>query len=131
MRSIRVLVSVARVADRLFQFHALPVCIQFIGKNERDGRAAGGTHLRPMSHDKHGAIGINSHKGVGVQDSLVGVSGGPGLGRPQHVRNEAHTKNQSAGGDDSLQKTATADIQNVVAHTLSPAAALIAARILW
>ena len=73
MRSIRVLISVARVADRLFQLHPFPVRIQFIGQNEWDGSAAAGAHLRPVRHQIDGSVGIDSHKHAGVQDGAVGV----------------------------------------------------------
>ena len=50
MRSVRVLISIARVADRLFEFHPLPVRIQFIGQNQWDRSAAAGAHLRAVRH---------------------------------------------------------------------------------
>ena len=68
---------------------------------------------------------------AGMQDGAVGVSTRRGLRRPQELRNQAHAQDQGAGGNESLQKTATADVQNVVAHAFSPAAALIAARMRW
>ena len=131
MRSIGVLVAIARVADGLFDFYPLPVRIQFIRQNERDGSAAAGAHLRAVRHQVDGSVGINSYKHAGMQDGAVGVRTRGCLRGPQGLRNQAHTQDQGASGNQALQKTAAADIQNVVAHTFSPAAALMAARIRW
>ena len=131
MRSVSVLVAISRVADRLFDFHPLPVRIQFIRQNEGDGSAAGGTHFRAGCHQIDGSIGIDSHKHAGVQGGAVGMGASRCLSRPQEIRNQADTQDQGSGGNYALQKTAPAHVQDVVAHAFSPAAALMAARIRW
>ncbi len=107
MRSVGVLISISRITDRLFEFHPLPVRIQFVRKNERDGSAAAGAHLRPVRHHVDGSVGVDSDERAGMQDGAIGMSSSPGLGSPQfgnQVGNQAHTQDQGAGRNHSLQK---------------------------
>src|SRR5580700_4592083 len=51
MRTVSVLIAVSGITDRLINFHALPVRIQFVGYDQRQSRANYGTHLRAMSNN--------------------------------------------------------------------------------
>src|SRR6202035_1286990 len=131
MRSVGILISIARVANRLLQFHPLPVGIQFVCQNERNRSAAAGAHLRAVCYQMHGSVGVDSNKSAGMKGRAIGVGGRRSLLRPQEIGNQTHAQDESAGGNNSLQKSTPADVENVVAHAFSPAAALIAARIRW
>ena len=102
MRSVGVLTSVARVADRLFQLHPLPVRVQFIGQNEGDGSAAAGAHLGPVCYKMYGSVGVNSNKHAGVQDGTIRMTRGQRLVCPQRFRNQAHAQDQGASGNYAL-----------------------------
>ena len=134
MRSVGVLISVPRVTDRLFEFHPLPVRIQFVRQNERDRSAAAGTHLRavaPRYRRFRRCRFRRTRWDAGRRcrhESRTAVSA---AALRNQVRNKTHAQDQGAGRNHSLQKTTPADVQNVVAHAFSPAAALIAARIRW
>ena len=84
-----------------------------------------------MRHQVNGSVGVDTHKHSGMKRGTIDVRTSGRVRCPQRLGNQANTQHQGAGGNQALQKTATADIQNVVAHAFSPAAALMAARMRW
>src|SRR5918996_463068 len=64
MRSIGVLIAVARIADGLVDLHLLPIGVQLVSNDERERSANAGAHLRTMSDNPYGAVRINPDKHI-------------------------------------------------------------------
>jgi len=76
MRTIRVLIAVPAIANRLINFHALPVCIQFIGHDQRQSGANYGAHFRAMSNNPDSSVRLDTHEYIGMKCGLVCVTKG-------------------------------------------------------
>ena len=108
MRAVRILRAVAFVAEGLFEFHALPVGIQFIGQNQRHGSAAGRAHFRAMGDDVDCSVGIDSHEYVGVQRGMVDLGVPRQSLRVQRIGKILHAQHKRARRCRALQKPAPA-----------------------
>ena len=128
MRTVRVLIAVSRIADRLINFHALPVGIQFIGYHQGQGCANYSAHFRTMSNNPDGSVGLDTHKHIGMKSGIICVSMPiVGLLSPQYFRRVTCAQDERSRSSHALQKPTPTYIFNR-AHASSFAAALIAAR---
>src|SRR5580692_10121721 len=85
MRTVRVLVAVSRIADRLINLHTLPVGIQFVSQNHGKSRANYGAHFRAMSDNPDSSVSLDAHKNIGMKRGVVGVAAhAGGLLSPQY-----------------------------------------------
>src|SRR3979490_2175583 len=128
MRAIRVLITVAGVADGLIDFYSFPIGIKFISDYHRECGTNHRTHLRTMRHDMHAAICVYSYECVRVQRGAIGICcAGRNAMVSQAFRYVVRSQDERPRSYQSLEESAAADIGDR-AHTLSSAAALMAAR---
>src|SRR5258708_35650943 len=71
MRAVRILISIALIADGLLELHALPIGFEFIGQDKRERRADSRSHLRAMRDDENPSVRINSEIHAGIQHSVI------------------------------------------------------------
>src|SRR5580698_6550136 len=131
MRTVRILVTVALVADSLLVLYSHPIGVQIFGDDQGKRRADCGAHLRAMRHDPHRTVRINPDESAGMERSEIHMRIVRERVGDQQAWGKAHASHQGARGEDaSVQKITPADVLNR-AHAISPAAVLIAARMRW
>src|SRR5882762_11368238 len=62
VRTVSVLIAVPGIADRLIDFHALPVGLQFVGHDQGQRGANYGAHLRTMSDNPDRSVRFDTYK---------------------------------------------------------------------
>src|SRR5258708_15830814 len=129
MRAVRILISIALIADGLLELHALPIGFEFIGQDKRDRRADSRSHLRAMRDDENRPVRINSEIHAGIQHSVIDFRIFGESFRPQSFRQETHAEHQRSRRYHSLHESATAYVLNCAHAWLPSAAALMADRI--
>src|ERR1700731_4728712 len=74
MRTVGVLIAVSRVTDRLIDFYALPVGIQFVGQDHRQGGSNDGSHFRAMSDNPDSSVRLDTDEHIGMKRGIICVS---------------------------------------------------------
>src|SRR5205807_3578957 len=128
MRTVRVLIAISRVTDRLINFHALPVGVQFVGQDHRQSCANYGSHFRAMSDNPDSSVRLDTYKYIGMQCGIIGVSANAtGVVSSQYLGYIICTQDKRSRSSQALEKPTSTHIFNR-AHAGSCAAALMAAR---
>ena len=122
-RTVGVLIAVLRIADGLFHPDALPIGIQFVGRDHGKHAADAGSHFRPVGDDHHGSIGFNAQVDAGMERRVIH------FGAAQRLLQNRHADDERSGGYKLLQESPAADDINR-GHAFTPAACLMAWRIL-
>src|SRR5579864_6316695 len=130
MRTVGVLIAVSRVTDRLIDFYALPVGIQFVGHDQGQGGSNYSSHFRAMRDNPDSSVRLDTNEHIGMKRGIIGVSAYIiGLVSVQYFRRVICTHDKRSRRTQPLEEPSSTHIFNR-AHAFSSAAALIAARIL-
>src|ERR1700746_3536466 len=74
MRTVGVLIAVSRVTDRLIDFYAPPVGIQFVGDHQGQSGSNYGSHFRAMSDNPDTSVRLDTYEHIGMKRGIIGVS---------------------------------------------------------
>src|ERR1700758_3073174 len=130
MRTVGVLIAISRVADRLIEFYALPVGVQFVGHDQGQSGSNYSSHFRAMSDNPDPSVRLDTYEHIGMKRGIIGVSTYIiGLVSVKHSRRVICPQHKRSRRAQSLEESSSTHIFNR-AHAVSSAAALIAARIL-
>ena len=117
VRAVGILIAVPGVADGLVNLDLRPIGIQFVGKYQGKRGAAATTHLGAIGNDGDGAVTGDSEVDVRLENgrrSTVRVG-------PERFGDQVHAQHKRPSRDGAAQKSATADVADVV-HAISFAA---------
>ena len=116
MRSIRILIAVFWIADRLVNLYLGPIRIEFICNDQRQCSAAAASHLGPACDDRDRAVRRNGHPQTRVEHrSRLALSG------PKRLWDITRAEHEGSADQRSLDKSATGNILDTL-HTVSFAA---------
>src|ERR1700746_261033 len=74
MGTVGVLIAVSRVTDRLIDFYALPVGIQFVGHDQGQSGSNYSSHFRAMSDNPDCSVRLDTYEHIGMKRGIIGVS---------------------------------------------------------
>ena len=131
--TIRVLVAVHRVANRLLDGDGVPIRLQFVGDDLGKGGAHPLAHLGTAGGDRHAAIAVNGEEHIGCQGGGAGIRAGDGAQnrrrRTQHEgRAPLHEAPARQVGGGGLATAGGICVGLGTVHVRCPATSLMAAR---
>jgi hypothetical protein len=115
-RAVGVLIAVfLLVAWRLHDADARPISAQLVGDDHRQAGARAGAHLRANGDDGHDPAGRYRNEEVRVgADAMRHFIGASGVsGEPTARRHKFGSDDETARGENPLQKAAAADILDI------------------
>src|SRR5882762_61903 len=128
VRTVSVLIAVPGIADRLIDFHALPVGLQFVGHHQGQRGANYGAHFRAMRDNPDRSIRFDTYKHIGMKCGIICVGTHiVGLMASQYFGCVICAQDKRSRSSEALEKPTATHIFNR-AHRDSFTAALIAAR---